>query len=574
MKKYFIIATLAGTMFISNLSPVFAAGYQINSDKGKSIASGLSSGGSYKASDGSTWKKGSDGTITVTTKGGGVYNAGNFGGSSSSGGSSSYGGSSSSGGGGSSSGGSTSASIPPQSQAIIDKAKADYEAAKSKGDTAAMNAAHATAQAERLKNGFISTSNGTGAVPVGNFTATQIAAIQSEIAKGGVPKYDTDSSGKPRLTIEIPAVTKDMSSMSASEKEAYITKLKNDNTISSTLNKSGQALTVNMDTFLKYGVITYGDPTTVTNANMSKNYENFKNGEPRYLGYDANGNLVENDKFPRDSDSGKSAELKAWKTLEEIARDPNSMRLAGLTGGTVADIPAAKKTAELFLKQNPQWVAQGYTVDRLVGSAVFKSYVDSAGTVQGQFVMVHTNAAGTWYQSFAVRVGEVVFRPEETIIIAGDPSPLPPGGNYPGGGSGGGSGGFVPAPILNASVVATDKLKSGYGITATVSISGTVPVSGVMGRTPEGVSHSLVKLSEGTWGFPANTGPAAEAYNKKNSTISRQVFVPVMFPDKTDYVITYDIYDASGTLVKTLRSYTYIDGNMYQDDYTVDAKTK
>lgn len=47
------------------------AGYTIGSEKGKQIASGLKSGQTYKASDGSTWKKNSDGSVSVTTKQGG-----------------------------------------------------------------------------------------------------------------------------------------------------------------------------------------------------------------------------------------------------------------------------------------------------------------------------------------------------------------------------------------------------------------------------------------------------------------------------------------------------------------------
>lgn len=59
------------------------AGYVIGSDKGKKIASGMKSGDTYKASDGSTWKKNSDGSVSVTTKNGG-YTANALSGSSSS----------------------------------------------------------------------------------------------------------------------------------------------------------------------------------------------------------------------------------------------------------------------------------------------------------------------------------------------------------------------------------------------------------------------------------------------------------------------------------------------------------
>ena len=47
--------------------------YSITTQKGKDIASGLGTGQTYKASDGSTWKKNSDGSLSVTTKSGNTY---------------------------------------------------------------------------------------------------------------------------------------------------------------------------------------------------------------------------------------------------------------------------------------------------------------------------------------------------------------------------------------------------------------------------------------------------------------------------------------------------------------------
>lgn len=44
--------------------------YNIGSSKGKQIANNLKAGGTYKASDGSTWKKNNDGSLSVTTKSG------------------------------------------------------------------------------------------------------------------------------------------------------------------------------------------------------------------------------------------------------------------------------------------------------------------------------------------------------------------------------------------------------------------------------------------------------------------------------------------------------------------------
>jgi hypothetical protein len=57
------------------------AGYRITSDKGKQIASSMRAGDTYKASDGSIWKKNKNGTVSVTTAQGG-YTANAYSGSS------------------------------------------------------------------------------------------------------------------------------------------------------------------------------------------------------------------------------------------------------------------------------------------------------------------------------------------------------------------------------------------------------------------------------------------------------------------------------------------------------------
>lgn len=79
--------------------------YTIGSSKGQQIASSMKTGGTYKASDGSTWKKESDGSVTVTSKDGTVsknaYPASSGGSSTGGSGSSRVNGSGSSSGGGS-----------------------------------------------------------------------------------------------------------------------------------------------------------------------------------------------------------------------------------------------------------------------------------------------------------------------------------------------------------------------------------------------------------------------------------------------------------------------------------------
>ena len=55
--------------------------YTIGSAKGKQIASSMKAGDTYKAADGSTWKKNANGSVSVTTKQGG-YTANAYSGSS------------------------------------------------------------------------------------------------------------------------------------------------------------------------------------------------------------------------------------------------------------------------------------------------------------------------------------------------------------------------------------------------------------------------------------------------------------------------------------------------------------
>ena len=70
--------------------------YAIGSDKGKNFVSSAAAGSTMTGSDGSTWKKNSDGTTTIS-KGGQTFTYGGASGTGGSGGSSSGGGSSGSG---------------------------------------------------------------------------------------------------------------------------------------------------------------------------------------------------------------------------------------------------------------------------------------------------------------------------------------------------------------------------------------------------------------------------------------------------------------------------------------------
>lgn len=63
----------AGVPKTTNMAPSSAGGtYNIGSETGQLVANGLQVGGTYKASDGSTWVKNKDGSISVTEKSGKV----------------------------------------------------------------------------------------------------------------------------------------------------------------------------------------------------------------------------------------------------------------------------------------------------------------------------------------------------------------------------------------------------------------------------------------------------------------------------------------------------------------------
>jgi hypothetical protein len=128
-----------------------------------------------------------------------------------------------------------------------------------------------------------------------------------------------------------------------------------------------------------------------------------------------------------------------------------------------------------------------------------------------------------------------------------------------------------------AEVEATPALKSGYGIWSTVrTVTENCTAARVVAVLPSGATVNMIKTGGSgdslTWQFPANAGKYAEQYNSKFRTISRQVFVPVKWPDNTYYTITYNVYDPNGVLLVQISSKTYINGNMYDDDYTVRSK--
>lgn len=134
------------------------AGYTIGSEKGKQIANSMKAGETYKASDGSTWTKNSDGTVSVTTKNGG-YTANALAGAGGSGTSSSAGSSSS--GGYVAKGTHNDSSMNASDYAKIQDYKNQWQSAYEAGDKDSMAAAHAAAEALRAQYNYSGGGDGS-----------------------------------------------------------------------------------------------------------------------------------------------------------------------------------------------------------------------------------------------------------------------------------------------------------------------------------------------------------------------------------------------------------------------------
>ena len=130
--------------------------YVIGSQKGKEIAEGMKAGETYKASDGSTWTKQSDGSVSVTHNGQTTSNAYSP---------TSSGGTSSGGSSGGASGGTKNTpytqlgtyndrALSAQDQNLINYYKEQYNSAIASGDKTAAEKAHQAAEAIRAAYGY------------------------------------------------------------------------------------------------------------------------------------------------------------------------------------------------------------------------------------------------------------------------------------------------------------------------------------------------------------------------------------------------------------------------------------
>ena len=181
--------------------------YAIGSNKGKNFVSSAAAGSTMTGSDGSTWKKNSDGTTTISKGGqtftyGGAYGTGSGGSSS---GKTSGSGSSSgkTSGSGSSSGSSGGAYTPAgtyndalirqndaQQAAEIDAIKKRYEEAKAIGDVAGMKKAHADAEAKRKEWGYSGGSDGSDYIASGGIAGANLGTLMSNQYNQGFQDYE------------------------------------------------------------------------------------------------------------------------------------------------------------------------------------------------------------------------------------------------------------------------------------------------------------------------------------------------------------------------------------------------
>ena len=164
--------------------------YAIGSDKGKDFVSSAAAGSTMTGSDGSTWKKNSDGTTTIS-KGGQTFTYGGASGTGGSGGSSS--------GGGSSGSGTYTPLGSHNDQTIKDTSVEDsaqmaaikkrYAEAQARGDAAAMKSAHADAEALRAQYGYSGGSDGSDYIGKGYVSGNVLGKQMSNQLNSGFDAY-------------------------------------------------------------------------------------------------------------------------------------------------------------------------------------------------------------------------------------------------------------------------------------------------------------------------------------------------------------------------------------------------
>lgn len=155
--------------------------YSIGSDKGKNFVSSAAAGTTMTGSDGSTWKKNSDGTTTIS-KGGQTFT---YGGASGTGGSSGSGTYTPLG----SHNDQTIKDTSVEDSAQMAAIKKRYAEAQARGDTAAMKSAHADAEALRAQYGYSGGSDGSDYIGKGYVSGNVLGKQMSNQLNSGFDAY-------------------------------------------------------------------------------------------------------------------------------------------------------------------------------------------------------------------------------------------------------------------------------------------------------------------------------------------------------------------------------------------------
>jgi len=216
-------------------------------------------------------------------------------------------------------------------------------------------------------------------------------------------------------------VEKYWSEMTEEEKGAALDLLKegkNGFSIPSSVYADGAMRDLNEDLWFSNGILVYGEPFGGTSA-----------FGPRYWGYDINGGYFGNNHFPRDSDSGRPAYVKAWLTVEQIQENPIARGYVGELALDTSVFSVFEKltTAELWLASHPEWVTAGLDANYILAHFCFNSVVSDTGLTQGQFIGVHrsVSSGNLYYQTFGVEVPMRLFLVPNEDYTPPEPDPDP-----------------------------------------------------------------------------------------------------------------------------------------------------
>lgn len=129
--------------------------------------------------------------------------------------------------------------------------------------------------------------------------------------------------------------------------------------------------------------------------------------------------------------------------------------------------------------------------------------------------------------------------------------------------------------LITTVTVDPPELKSGYGFTANVTVqidtnieeeTEISTITKVLAYFPDdsyNKGYELVKTSQNvmtsTWEFPINP---------KSKIGAKKWYVPVDFPDKTDYIVIFEVITSKNNVFDEQTCSIFIDGNMFEDDKT------